>query len=312
VELRHLRYFAAVAETRHFGKAAARLHMAQPPLSQAIRQLEEELGAELFARTTRQVDLTPAGEVFYEDTIRILASVDDSVHRVQRVADGHEGVVRMGFTGAAAHRQLPEIAQVIKRELPGLALEIHTEMLTPAQEQALVDARIDLGVLRPPVRSATISTRTIAHEPLVLVLPEQHPLADVHEVSVTDLRAERFIMYGGVGSVVNDAVVRSCRAAGFYPHREDVVEGTSILLALVAAGLGVALVPDSVRAIGLAGVVFKPVDGAESVDIALAWRSEDTSPLIQNVLAVLEANAVFKAADVSAGANPTKRVKAAR
>jgi DNA-binding transcriptional LysR family regulator len=293
VELRHLRYFAAVAEIRHFGKAAERLHMAQPPLSQAIRQLEAELGAELFTRTTRQVNLTRAGEAFYADVTRILKSVDDSVRRVKRIADGRLGVLRIAFTGTAAYQQLPEIARIVKRELPGVGLEIHSDMLTPEQEQALVEGRIDIGVLRPPIRHDSISSRTITVEPLVLVMPEDHRLADEPVVSVADLRAENFVMYAAAGSVVNDAVVRSCMAAGFTPHREHEVAGTAILLALVAAGLGIALVPKSVESVAVNGVVFKPVEGAESVELALAWRADDDSALLESFLTTLEAGGVF-------------------
>ncbi|MDR7304324.1 LysR substrate-binding domain-containing protein [Haloactinomyces albus] len=294
MELRHLRYFVAVAETRHFGKAAERLHMAQPPLSQAIRQLETDLGAELFARTTRRVDLTGAGEAFYGDALRILQSVDDSTRRVKRIADGGHGLLRLGLTGLAAYRHLPEIAQIVKRDMPGVALEIHSEMLTPAQELALSESRIDVGVLRPPTREAGIAYRRIAREPLVLALPESHWLVEEPTVNVGDLRAEHFVLYSAASrSVVNDAVVRSCLAAGFYPRREHEVAETSILLALVAAGLGVALVPDSVRAIALDGVVFKPLHGTENVDLALAWRDNDTSPLLENLLTTLEDNNVF-------------------
>lgn len=293
MELRLLRYFTAVAETRHFGRAAERLHIAQPPLSQAIRRLEAELGAPLLARTTRQVNLTAAGEVFYHDALRILGSVDAAVRRAQRVADGSEGVLRLGLTGAASYRQLPEIAQVVKAQIPGLVLDIHTEMLTPAQEAALLDGRIDLGVLRPPVREPGLVARTFAREPLVLALPSGHRLADRPHVSMSDLRSEDFVMYAAAGSVVNDAVVRSCHTAGFYPRRAHQVEGTSVLLSLVAAGLGVALVPDSVRAVALQGVGFRAVMDAEGVDLALAWRVDDRSPLLARLLAVLATHPTF-------------------
>lgn len=308
MELRQLRYFVAVAETRHFGKAAERLHMAQPSLSQAIRQLESDLSAELFARTTRQVDLTAAGRALYEDALRILRSVDDSARRVRRVGEGCDGVLRIGLTGLASYRQLPEIAHIVKRDMPDVALEIRTEMLTPAQERALIDSDIDVGVLRPPTRDEGIAYRNIAREPLVLVLPEDHHLVDEPTLGVGDLRAEDFVMYSAdTRSVVNDAVMRSCVAAGFSPHRAYEVAETSVLLALVAAGFGVALVPDSVRAITLDGVVFKPVREAESVDLALAWRAEDPSPLLENLLSTLDANHVFITADAIEDAHEDHR-----
>lgn len=294
LELRHLRYFAAVAETRHFGKAAERLHMAQPPLSQAIRRLEKELGVELFTRTTRQVALTGAGEVFRTDVARILKAVDEAVARVGRFASGAEGVLRVGLTGSASYRQLPLLARLVKREMPQVMLEVHTEMLTPAQETGLTERRLDVGVLRPPVRQEGIAHRPIADEPLVVAVPEEHWLGAADSVRVEQLRHENFIMYGAtLGSVVNDAVVRSCLASGFYPHCAYEVTETSAALALVAAGLGVAVLPDSIRSAPREGVMCKEIEDALSVRLDLAWREDDESPLLQILLKVLEQNGVF-------------------
>jgi DNA-binding transcriptional LysR family regulator len=294
MEFRHLRYFVAVAETRHFGKAAERLHMAQPPLSQAIRRLESELGVELFTRTTRQVALTGAGEVFRTDVERILQAVDEAVARVARFASGVEGVLRIGLTGSASYRQLPALARLVKREMPHVMLEVHTEMLTPAQEAGLIERRLDVGVLRPPVRQEGIDHRPIASEPLIVAVPEQHWLADAESVRVEQLRHEDFIMYGAaLGSVVNDAVVRSCLASGFYPHRAYEVTETSAALALVAAGLGVAVLPDSIRSAPREGVLCKEIEDALSVRLDLAWREDDDSPLLRNLLKVLEQHDMF-------------------
>lgn len=268
--------------------------MAQPPLSQAIRQLESELGVELFTRTTRQVALTGAGEVFRADALRILKSVDEAAARVKRFTEGVEGVLRVGLTGSASYRQLPELARLMKRNLPAVALEVHTEMLTPAQELALTESRLDIGVLRPPIRSEDLDHRVIAREPLVVVLPEDHWLSEEPDVGVEQLRHEDFVMYGaGLGSVVNDAVTRSCLEAGFYPHCAYEVTETSALLALVAAGLGVALLPESVRSAARDGVVHRPVRDALTVDLALAWRRNDTSALLTQVLDVLQSHDVF-------------------
>ncbi|MCX4703816.1 LysR substrate-binding domain-containing protein [Streptomyces sp. NBC_01373] len=301
MELRHLRYFAAVAETRHFGKAAEHLHMAQPPLSQAIRRLEKELGVELFTRTTRQVALTGAGEVFRTDVERILKAVDEAAARVGRFALGAEGVLRIGLTGAASYRQLPALARLVKREMPQVMLEVHTEMLTPAQEAGLIERRLDIGLLRPPVRQEGLAHRTIATEPLVVAVPEQHWLAEADVVRVEQLRHEDFIMYGAtLGSVVHDAVIRSCLASGFYPHRAYEVTETSAALALVAAGLGVAVLPDSIRAAPREGVVCKDIEDALILRLDLAWREDDASPLLRNLLTVLEQNHMF--IDVPEGA----------
>ncbi|MEU3655959.1 LysR substrate-binding domain-containing protein [Streptomyces sp. NPDC032161] len=294
MELRHLRYFVAVAETRHFGKAAEQLHMAQPPLSQAIRRLEGELGVELLRRTTRQVSLTGASEVFRTDAERILKAVDEAVARVGRFASGAEGVLRIGLTGSASYRQLPALARLVKREMPQVILEVHTEMLTPAQEAGLIERRLDIGVLRPPVRQEGITHRSLAAEALVVAVPESHPLAEADTVRVEQLRHEDFVMYGAtLGSVVDDAVVRSCLAAGFYPHRAYEVTETSAALALVAAGLGIAVLPDSIRSAPREGVLCKDIEDALSIPLSLAWREDDESPLLRNLLEVLEQNDMF-------------------
>ncbi|KRB75098.1 LysR family transcriptional regulator [Nocardioides sp. Root190] len=299
MELRHLRYFSAVAETRHFGRAAERLHMAQPALSQSIRQLEAELGTPLFVRTTRQVRLTPAGEFLQAEATRILAAVEDSARGVRRIAEGRQGLVRIAFTGSAAHTQLPRVARVIKRVLPRLALEIHADLLTPAQVDGLIDGSLDLGVLRPPMATREgLRLRTIASEPLVLAVAADHRLATEPVISMTDLRTEPFVLFAGNSSAVNEAVLRSCHEAGFVPHREHEAAGISVQLPLVAAGLGIALVPGSVRAAPLAGVAFRDVTDAATVDLALAWRADESNPAVLAILDALDAPGVFSASPV--------------
>jgi len=289
MELRHLRYFTAVAETCHFGKAAEGLHLAQPALSHAIRQLEAELGAPLFTRTTRQVRLTPAGEFFLAEAHRVLDAVDDSVRGVRRIADGRFGLVRIGFTGTSAVAHLPRVARAVQRELPGVALEVHADLLTPDQCEGLRTGTLDIGVLRPPVTGDGIELHTIEAEPLILAAPADHRLAAEPVVSMMDLRTESFIAYASKDSVVNEAVLRSCRAAGFSPHREHEAAGTAVLLALVAGGLGVAVVPASARALPIAGVVFRDLTDAATVELALAWPRGADSPLVHAVLDTVRA-----------------------
>jgi DNA-binding transcriptional LysR family regulator len=293
VELRHLRYFVAVAETRHFGRAAARLHLAQPALSQSVRQLEAELGAPLLLRTTRQVSLTPAGEFFLEQARGVLTAVEDGARGVGRIAEGRLGLVRIAFTGTAAFSQLPRIARLVKQELPGVALEIHADLLTPAQTEGLLAGRLDLGVLRLPVGTDRLAVRTLAVEHLVLALPADHPLTAEPAIALPDLRREDFITYAEDHSAVNEALHRTCREAGFAPRVEHRAPGTAVLLALVAAGLGVSLVPESVRALPLAGVVFRDVAGTALTELGLARRADDDSPLVTRVLEVLEADGLF-------------------
>jgi len=295
MELRHLRYFAAVADTCHFGQAAEQLHVAQPALSHAIRQLEAELEATLFNRTTRQVALTPAGEYLRAEAARILGSLDDAQRGVRRIAAGRSGLLRLALTGTAAFSHLPRIARVVKRELPAVALEIQADLLTPAQCEGLRTGALDLGVLRPPAVGEDIEMVTLEVESLLVAVSADHRLAVEPVVSLADLRSEPFVSYASRDSAVNDAVLRSCRRAGFVPRREHLAPGTAVLLALVAAGLGVAVVPESVRALPLDGVVFRDLVDAGTVELALAWRRGADNPVVDTVVEVLRAALVKEA-----------------
>jgi DNA-binding transcriptional LysR family regulator len=291
VEIRQLRYFVTVAHSRHFGRAAERLHMAQSPLSQAIRQLESQVGATLFDRTTRRVDLTPAGEAFLRDAERILDAIEDAQARVRHMGEGSTGLLRIGSTGLAAYRQLPQLARICARELPGLVLRFVPDLLTPAQERALVEDRIDLGVLRPPLRRAGLMSRLIGRERFVLAVPQHHRLVGKDAVALAEVRDEDFIVLdGSAGSVVAAAVDRACMAAGFLPRRVHQATETSIMLTLVAAGLGLAMLPETVLALRVDGVRYLQVADDAFVELALAWRADDTSPALARLVEVLAAN----------------------
>lgn len=290
MELRHLRYFTAVAETCHFGQAAERLLIAQPALSQAIRSLESELGVTLFTRTTRHVALTPAGEYFFDESRRILAAVEDSTRGVRQLADGRHGLVRLGLVGTAATSHLPHLVRTLKRELPEVAVDVKADILTPELCDLLRAGAIDVAVLRPPVVGEGIEIHVVEEEPLILALPESHALAARGDLGVEDLRNEPFISYAAQESAVNQAVLRACRTADFVPHRSHEAPGTAVLLSLVAAGLGVSLVPASVRAFPLTGVVFRDVLDAGTIQLALAWRSDRPRPVVTMVVSVLAAD----------------------
>src|ERR1700751_5941756 len=203
MELRHLRYFAAVAETCHFGRTAEQLHIAQPALSYAIRQLEAELDVTLFNRTTRQVSLTAAGEFLRGKTARMLAGVADAARGVRRIAAGRTGLMRLGLTGTATFSHLPRIARMVKAELPGVALEIHADMLTPVQCEQLRTGALDLGVLRPPAVGDGIALQTIEVESLVLAVALDSRLSVEPVVSLSALRSEPVVPYASRGSGVN-------------------------------------------------------------------------------------------------------------
>jgi DNA-binding transcriptional LysR family regulator len=289
MELRHLRYFVAVAEERHFGRAAARLHMAQPPLSQQIRHLETELGIELLRRTTRRVDLTAAGEAYLARAREVLAAVDAAGDEARRVAEGLVGRVVIGCVGSATYSLLPALARALREELPDIDFAFRGEMLVPDQVAALRDGRIDLALLRPPVDEAALRLTTLRREGLIVALPEGHPLAARKRLRVTDLRDEELIVHAGRGrSVMHDLVTALCRQAGFEPRVRHEVAETSTLVTFVAAGLGVALVPEPVAALGVAGATYRPLaEPSARIDLAVATRAEEDAPHVDRVLDVL-------------------------
>jgi DNA-binding transcriptional LysR family regulator len=289
MELRHLRYFVAVAEERHFGRAAERLHIAQPPLSQQIRRLEAELGAPLLHRTTRRVELAPAGEVLLARAREILAAVDAATEDARRAARGEFGRLAIGFTGSATYALLPALADALRDALPGVVLELRGELLTPAQVGGLLDGTLDLGLLRPPVREHSLEVEILRREPLVAVLPATHRLAAAPTVPLEQLEDEPFVMYPShFRSVLHDAVEDTCAAHGFHPRVALEVSETATLVSFVAAGLGVSLVPDSVRHMTVEGAVYRPLAReAAEVELAIAWRRDDDAPVLRRALAVV-------------------------
>ncbi len=286
MELRHLRYFVAVAEECHFGRAAQRLHIAQPPLSQQIKQLEGDLGVQLLTRSTRKVDLTPAGAKYLEHARAILAAVDQAGEDAARVAAGEMGRLAIGFTGSATYDLLPRLARTLDEEFPDLQLDLRGEMLTPAQVAALRDRTLDIAFLRPPVRDPSLDVRILRREPLIAVLPAAHRLAEGTSVRLRDLQQDRFITYPSQHrSVVYEAIVDACQHAGFTPRHTLEVTETSTLVVFVAAGLGVALVPASVQHLRVTGAVYLPLAGTtEEVELAVVTRAQDESPQVGRVL----------------------------
>src|SRR6201996_6886517 len=291
MELRRIQYFVTVAEETHFGRAAERLQMAQPPLSQQIKALEAEMGVTLFQRTTRKVELTAAGERFLPRARAILASVDEAVTEAAQVADGCLGRIAIGFTGSATYDLLPSLVRVLRADLPGIELDIRGEMLTPDQVAALLDGTLDRGLLRPPVHTAEVEVHVLRREPLIAVLPEHHPLAGRDRVQLADLRDDPFVAYPSHHrSVVYEAVIDACQRAGFFPRTLDEVAETSTLVSFVAAGLGVALVPASVQHLRITGATYLPLAGmTREVELALATRAGETSPHVARVRARAEA-----------------------
>lgn len=218
MDLRQLRYFVAVAETRHFSTAAARLQIAPSPLTHAMRQFESQLGTAFFVRSPRSVELTAAGRALFDEAPGILASIGSSEDRLSQMAVGHRGVLTIAATGLAAYRILPRMGLLLAELLPDVALRFVPGLLTAAQEEALVGNRVDVGIIRPPSRHGSLGTRTLVRERMVAAVPDG-PFARRESLTLTDLNRSGFVMYGVRDSVVDAIVTRACLRAGFLPHR---------------------------------------------------------------------------------------------
>ena len=286
MELRHVRYFVAVAEERNFTRAAARLNVAQSPLSQQIRKLERELGVELFTRTTRSVTLTHAGRVFYDRMSSLLAGSEDAMDAARKAARGELGRLSVGFTGSATYELLPTLVRTYLDRHPEVTLDVHSEMVTPVQVEALLDGRIAVGILRPPVVAKGLAVETLRHEPVVALIASQHPASVQRELDLSALRDEWFIAYpSSPPSTMYTVMQAACEAAGFVPRVRQVISDSAGLAALVAGGMGVALVPASLRHLGINGVTFRPLRSPRmTVALALAYREPNVDPLVRRFL----------------------------
>ena len=292
MELRHLRYFVAVAEELHFHRAAERLHMSQPPLSQQVRALEAELDVQLLLRDRRSVSLTPAGAVFLREARRILEAVDAAAEAARSVARGEAGRLAVGFVGSAMHGALPGVLRAHRRAFPRVQLVL-TELPTAPQLEALRTGRIDVGVIRPPVREPDLALETIHTEPLVVALPADHALAARPEVALAELVEEPFVLLARREAPgLHESLARAMADAGGLPGVVQEVREMQTVVGLVAAGLGVSLVPASVGADAHRGVAYRPVAGrAPAVALALAWRPDDRSAVLHAFLATARAEA---------------------
>ena len=306
MELRQLTYFIAVAEERHFGRAAKRLHIAQPPLSQQIRQFEEQLGAKLFDRTTRRVDLTAAGALMLERGRSILNDVEALQADVYQVGQGATGVLHVGFSGASTYSVMPRIVRAAGTAYPGLTLDLHGEMLTPAMERGLLEHTLDAAILRPPVSSPEIDFRIINREPLVVALPTHSPLASDRPLSMVELTEQRFVTYPPE-SVMYRMTADLCREAGFQHRVSQMAQETSTILSFVAAGGGVALMPASVRSVQLRGVRYRELEDSPHAELAVAWRREDRSVLLSNFIQLVTELADEPESEDQPGPDPVER-----
>ena len=291
MELRQVRYFVAVAEELHFGRAARRVHVAQPALSKQVMNLERELGARLLARRGRKVELTEAGRVFLGRARVILEGVEEAEEATARAGRGETGRLTVGFTGMALYGVAPRIVKAFGERYPGVDLALR-EMRTTAMAEALLGRRVDVGFLHPPVGEAaggTLAIEGMTSEPLIVALPEDHALCGLPEVPLARLAEERFVVVPrDEGPELHDRIMGTCHASGLSPsvaNRNAPSQTTA--LGLVAAGVGVSLVWECMRNLGRSGVVYRPLAGrTPRLETALAWQPDDPSPILAAFLAL--------------------------
>jgi DNA-binding transcriptional LysR family regulator len=286
IELRHLRYFLAVAETLHFSKAAKRLGMAQPPLSQQIKRLEQLLGHALFERTTRGVKLTPAGQLLAKRTRSTMEKVDEDLAQVRRLGRGEEGSLTVGFSGSVMFTELPAAIQSYRRRYPNVELRLR-ELVTAEQIVALLNGQIDLAFLRDGDPTEGIRITTLLKEKFVAVLPEAHPLARRQMLSIKALAGEPFVMFARrMGPLAYDRTIACCERNGFRPNIVQDAPQWLTLVRLVAAGLGVSLAPACVARVTMPGAVYREVSAACRTSIDLGVKEGTESVLAQNFIQI--------------------------
>jgi len=285
MELRHLRYFVAVAEELHFGRAAKRLYIAQPPLSQQIHQLEEELEVLLFKRTNRRVELTDAGQTFLSEAYKILAQVEQAKLLAQRTARGEVGKLALGFVSSAAFELLPHLLYAYREQYPQIYVSLH-EMEKDEQIAALFARQIQVGLLRPPINSFELCSEIILQEPLLLALPSQHQLVSKAQISIHDLVNETFVLQPRHWTLgLYDHVMSLCYSAGFSPNVKQEAADTYLLIGLVAANMGISLVPASAQFVRSQGVVYRRLEGdTTQIEMVMVWRRDDHSPVVEGFL----------------------------
>ena len=301
MELRHFRYVVAVADSLHFGRAAERLHISQPPLSQQIRQLEEELGTTLFIRTTRQVQLTAAGALFVQEARLILAQADHAARLAMRVTDGEAGQLMIGVAGPADAPFFVSILRLFARRHPNVRLVLRN-MSTSDQEKALREGRLHVGFLVPPIQDAELMVEPVVRRPIAIAVPRRHALASRAQVPLRSLAGESHVMFAReLAPRFFDAIVSACREAGFTLKVAHEVDNLYTACALVEAGLGVCFVPAGIQAGRSRAIALRRLTPAlPHVDspLAIAYRREPLCELVHLFVAVVKEVAAAKRSQV--------------
>lgn len=290
MELRHLRYFVAVAETLHFGRAAEALGIAQPPLSQQIRQLEEELGIQLLHRTNkRQVLLTDAGQIILEEAHRTLAAAERVIQTARRAARGEVGRLDIGLASLASYTVALEILRTFRERFPHVSLLL-TELQTADQVRKLCAGHLNLGFIYPPIDTDELTLECVQKEPLVAVLPMSHPLSAQEQLPLEALSNEFFILFPRhMGPGLYDQIVGLCRRSGFRPRVIQEANHIQTIVGLVSIGVGVSLLPASIQNLHRTGVVYRSLQTKDHnlVEMAVAYKRESQSDTLRTFLTVV-------------------------
>ncbi|MGF1485850.1 MAG: LysR family transcriptional regulator [Prochloraceae cyanobacterium] len=291
MELRHLRYFVAVAEELHFGRAAKKLHICQQPLSQQIRNLEKELNVRLFDRTKRSVRLTSAGAVFLEEAKKTLKQAQQAVESAQKANLGQTGSLSIGFTTVALTSVIPKILPKFRRSYPEVSLTLH-ELENENLVEALLSDRIDVAFLHPPVNKKNIFLKTIYSQNYSIVLPEKHPLASPspEPISLKALAEEPFISFDRNSKApFYHLPIATCQQAGFSPKIVQEADTLQTQIALVAMGMGITFLPESLKFLSRSGVVYrKAIEPTPEIQIAIATRYVDPQTVLNSFVKLVK------------------------
>jgi DNA-binding transcriptional LysR family regulator len=292
-ELSQLRCFVAVAEELHFGRAAQRLNMTQPPLSRQVQLLERILGVALLDRNSRTVRLTPAGRPFLIEARRILRLAESAALASRRIASGDAGRVAVGFTAASGYGFLPNLVNLALTQLPNVDLTLR-ELVSGDQVEALVTGRIDLGLVRPPLTRPEFSKLRVMTEPLIAALPTGDPRLEKDSIALSDFDGTPMVMYSPEGAgYFHTMLMGMFDAADVAPRYVQHMTQIHSMLALVHAGIGAAVVPEAAMRLHFEGVEFRPLETvpARPVELFVAWRRDNDNPSLKPLLALIEAEA---------------------
>ncbi|WP_088562706.1 LysR substrate-binding domain-containing protein [Arboricoccus pini] len=285
LDIRQMRYFVALAETLHFGRAAQRLHISQPPLSRQISALEKELGVSLLERHSRHATLTHAGRRFLDDARIVLASFDQACKNARLAQRGELGELSIGFMMHAAHTVLPSLARRYMARHPQVHLQLR-EVIPGTLADATLTGRFDAAIMFDPGPMRGLEAHTIHREHLCLALHADHPLASHALIRAADLKGEDLIATPAeVAPKLWEAISGYCRSGGFEPSVKLEVQLQQTIVSLVAEDLGVALVPQSMHKLGIANVLFRELDDAPMIEHVLVWQPGNLNPALRPFLA---------------------------